>query len=159
VWGRRIVEAAARNGVHVLAAARHEASLRQLGQEVPSVEALALDAAEEGAPAKVFGALQPDILVVCAGAFPPAAPIHEQSWREFAVNWESDVKIAFHFCKAALARPLSARASVVLISSGAAIASSPISGGCRRQTHAIVRRQLPPEGIGSALARLAVHGD
>jgi NADP-dependent 3-hydroxy acid dehydrogenase YdfG len=59
VWGRRIVEAAARNGVHVLAAARHEASLRQLGQEVPSVEALALDAAGQGAPAKVFGSLNP----------------------------------------------------------------------------------------------------
>src|SRR6185437_12044390 len=43
----------------------------------------------------------------------------ELSWREFAVNWESDVKVAFHFCKAALARSLRAGASVVLISSGA----------------------------------------
>jgi len=70
VWGRRIVEAAARNGVHVLAAARHEASLRQLGQEVPSVEALALDAAGQGAPAKVFGVLEPGVLVLGAGAGP-----------------------------------------------------------------------------------------
>lgn len=127
--GRRIVEAAARNGAHVLAVAREEASLRQLAQEAPGVEALALDAAEEGAPAKVFDVLEPDILVLSAGAFPPAAPLHEQSWREFAVNWESDVKIAFHFCKTALKRPLRAGASVVLISSGAAIAGSPISGG------------------------------
>jgi NAD(P)-dependent dehydrogenase (short-subunit alcohol dehydrogenase family) len=127
--GRQIAEAAARNGARVLASARDEASLRQLAQEVPGVEALALDAAEEGAPAKVFDILEPDVLVVSAGAFPPAAPLHEQSWRQFAVNWESDVKIAFHFCKAALARPLRAGASVVLISSGAAIAGSPISGG------------------------------
>jgi hypothetical protein len=92
-------------------------------------EVLALDATEEGAPSKVFDVIQPDILVVGGGAFPPAAPLHEQSWQEFAVNWENDVKIAFHFCKAALSRPLPAGASVVLISSGAALAGSPISGG------------------------------
>src|SRR5262245_15115467 len=127
--GRRIVEAAARNGARVLAVARQEASLRRLAQEVSGTQVLALDATGEAAPAKAFGVLQPDILVLCAGAFPPVAPLHEQTWREFAVNWETDVKIAFHFCKAALSRPLSPGASVVLISSGAAIAGSPISGG------------------------------
>src|SRR5262249_9863991 len=80
-------------------------------------------------PAKVFDVLQPDVLVVSAGAFPPAAPLFKQSWREFAVNWETDVKIAFHFCKATLSRPLPAGASVILISSGAALAGSPNSGG------------------------------
>jgi NADP-dependent 3-hydroxy acid dehydrogenase YdfG len=67
--------------------------------------------------------------VLCAGAFPPASPIHQQSWQEFAVNWETDVKIAFHFSKAALSRPLPAGSSVILISSGAALAGSPNSGG------------------------------
>ena len=127
--GRRIVEAGIRNGAHVLAVAREEAPLRQLAQEVSGTEVLALDATEEGTASKVFDVLQPDILVVGGGAFPPAAPLHEQSWQEFAVNWESDVKIAFHFCKAALSRPLLPGASVVLISSGAALAGSPISGG------------------------------
>jgi NAD(P)-dependent dehydrogenase (short-subunit alcohol dehydrogenase family) len=127
--GRRIVEAAVRNGARVLAVARGEGPLRQLAKEVPGIEILALDAADEGAPAKVLDVLTPDILVLGGGAFPPAAPLHEQSWQEFAVNWESDVKIAFHFCKAALSRPLPAGASVVLISSGAALAGSPNSGG------------------------------
>jgi NAD(P)-dependent dehydrogenase (short-subunit alcohol dehydrogenase family) len=127
--GRRIVEAGIRSGAHVLAVARQEAPLRQLAQEISFVEVLALDAAEEGAPAKVFDLLQPDILVLGGGAFPPAAPLHEQTWQQFAVNWESDVKIAFHFCKAALSRPLPAGTSVVLISSGAALAGSPLSGG------------------------------
>jgi NAD(P)-dependent dehydrogenase (short-subunit alcohol dehydrogenase family) len=77
----------------------------------------------------VFDVLQPNVLVLCGGAFPPIAPLHEQTWQEFAVNWETDVKIAFHFCKAALSRPLPPGASVVLISSGAAIGGSPISGG------------------------------
>ena len=127
--GRRIVEAGVREGAHVLAVARHEASLRQLAQEVPGTQTLALDARDEGAHARVFDALLPDVLVVGGGAFPPSAPLHEQSWQEFAVNWENDVKIAFHFCKAALSRPLPAGASVVLISSGAALAGSPLTGG------------------------------
>jgi len=127
--GRRIVEGAAGNGARVLAVARQEGPLRQLSQEVSGTEILSLDATDEGAPAKVFDALQPDILVLCAGAFPPAAPLHEQNWQEFAVNWETDVKIAFHFLKAALSRPLPAGASVILISSGAALAGSPNSGG------------------------------
>jgi len=127
--GRRIVESAIRNGARVLAVARQEPPLRQLVEEVVGVEVLSLDARDEGAPSKVFDLLQPDVLVLCAGAFPPVGPLHKQSWREFAVNWETDVKIAFHFCSAALSRPLPAGASVILISSGAALAGSPNSGG------------------------------
>ena len=127
--GRRIVEAVVRNGARALAVARQQGPLRQLAQEVSGTEVLSIDATDEGAPSRVFDALQPDVLVLCAGAFPPAAPLHEQSWQQFAVNWETDVKIAFHFCKAALSRPLPAGASVILISSGAALAGSPISGG------------------------------
>jgi NAD(P)-dependent dehydrogenase (short-subunit alcohol dehydrogenase family) len=127
--GRRIVEAGIRNGARMLAVARQEAPLRELVQDVPGTEVLPLDATDGGAPSKVFDVLQPDILVLSAGAFPPAAPLHQQSWQEFAVNWETDVKIAFHFCKAALSRPLPAGASVILMSSGAALAGSPNSGG------------------------------
>jgi NAD(P)-dependent dehydrogenase (short-subunit alcohol dehydrogenase family) len=127
--GRRIVESAVHNGARVLAVARHEGRLRQLAQEVSGTEILPLDATDEAAPSKVFDILQPDILVLCAGVFPPAAPLQQLSWREFAANWETDVKIAFHFCKEALSRPLPTGALVVLISSGAALAGSPNSGG------------------------------
>jgi NAD(P)-dependent dehydrogenase (short-subunit alcohol dehydrogenase family) len=73
--------------------------------------------------------LQPDILVISAGALPPTAPLYKQNWREFALNWEADVKITFHFFKAALSRPLPQGTSVILIASGAALAGSPNSGG------------------------------
>src|SRR6266487_6642424 len=79
--GRRIVEAAIRNGARVLAVARRKGPLRQLAQEVPGVEMLALDASDEDAPSKVFDVLQPDILVLCAGAFPPATPLHRSEER------------------------------------------------------------------------------
>jgi NAD(P)-dependent dehydrogenase (short-subunit alcohol dehydrogenase family) len=121
--GRRIVEAGIGNGARVLAVARREGPLLQLAQEVAGAEVLALDATDEAAPAAVFEALRPDILVLGGGVFPPAAPLHEQSWKEF------DVKIAFHFCKAALSRPLPAGTTVIVLSSGAALAGSPNSGG------------------------------
>ena len=127
--GRHIVEAGIRNRAQVFAVARKESPLRQLACEVPGVETLALDATDENAPSKVFDLLTPDILILGGGVFPPAAPIHEQSWRQFSANWENDVRIAFNFCKAALLRPLPAGSSVVLLSSGAALAGSPLSGG------------------------------
>jgi NAD(P)-dependent dehydrogenase (short-subunit alcohol dehydrogenase family) len=127
--GRRIAEAGMRAGARVLAVARQEKFLQQLAQEVPGIEVLALDAKNEDAPARVFAAVIPDILVVGGGVFPPSAPLHEQSWEAFGVNWDNDVKIAFHFCKAALSRPLSAGASVVLMSCGAALSGSPLTGG------------------------------
>ena len=127
--GRQIVEAGISNGARVLAVARQEEPLRRLTEDVPGTEVLRLDATAVDAPRTVFGTVQPDILVLCGGAFPPAAPLHKLSWQEFGVNWETDVKIAFHFLKAAPSLPLPAGATVILISSGAALAGSPNSGG------------------------------
>lgn len=127
--GRKIVEAGIQQGARVLAVARQETPLRQLAEEVSGVQVLSLDATDDGAPSRVFDMLEPDVLVLGGGAFPTAAPLHEQSWQQFAVNWESDVRIAFQFSKAALLRPLRAGASVIQIASGAALAGSPNSGG------------------------------
>jgi NAD(P)-dependent dehydrogenase (short-subunit alcohol dehydrogenase family) len=127
--GRQVVEVAIRDGARVLTVARQDGPLRQLAQEVPGAEILSLDATDQAAPGKVFDVLQPDVLVLSAGALPPAAPLHELNWQQFRVNWETDVKMAFHFCKAALTRPLAVGSSVILISSGAALQGSPISGG------------------------------
>jgi len=127
--GRLIAEAGVRNGARVLAVARHEDPLRQFARQVPGIEVLPLDATEDDAPSRVFATLPPDILVLGGGVFPPLAPLHELAWPQFAANWENDVRIAFNFCKAALAQPLPSGASIVLLSSGAALAGSPLSGG------------------------------
>src|SRR5208282_1373463 len=64
-----------------------------------------------------------------AGATPMAASIHEQTWDSFSANWNTDVKMAFHWVKAVLNAPLASGSSVVLLSSGAALRGSPLSGG------------------------------
>ncbi len=127
--GRAIVAAAHAEGAQVLAVARQEEPLRKLVAAFPAVQMLRLDATDESAPAKVFATLSPDVLVVCAGAIPHAAPLGEQSWEQFSRNWNSDVKMSLFFSQAALTTPLPAGTTIILISSGAAIGGSPLSGG------------------------------
>ena len=45
------------------------------------------------------------------------------------MNWEVDTKMAFLFCRDALRVPLAPGSVVVIISSGAGLGGSPISGG------------------------------
>jgi NAD(P)-dependent dehydrogenase (short-subunit alcohol dehydrogenase family) len=127
--GRAIVAAVYAEGADVLAVARRQAPLEQLSRDLPGVKTLAIDARDETAPGEVFAALPPDLLVLCGGARPQVAPLHEQDWEGFSRSWENDVKYCFLFCKAALRRPLAPGASVILISSGAGLGGSPISGG------------------------------
>lgn len=127
--GREIVRTVHAEGARVLAVARDQRLLERLAGELVGANTLAIDATDELAPTKVLDVLDPDILIVCAGAIPPTAPLHEQEWREFSINWETDVKASFLFCKAALRRPLKPGSMVILISSGAATGGSPISGG------------------------------
>ncbi len=127
--GRAIVAAASASGAQVLAVARKAEPLVKLADDFPGVHTLQLDATEESAPAKVFATLFPDVLVVCAGATPHTAPLVEQSWEQFSRNWNSDVTMALLFSQAALATPLPSGTTIILISSGAAVGGSPMSGG------------------------------
>jgi NAD(P)-dependent dehydrogenase (short-subunit alcohol dehydrogenase family) len=127
--GRTIVAAASAQGARVLAVARKAEPLRQLAAEFSGVQILALDATEEGAPAKVFEMLAPDVVVVCAGAIPHMAPLVEQTWEQFSRNWNSDVKLSLLFAQAALTTPLPSGTTIILISSGAAMGDSPLTGG------------------------------
>ena len=115
--------------VEILAVARGREPLERLVHELPGVRTLALDATIEEAPQLVFETVLPDALVICGGATPATSPLQDLSWREFAANWDSDVRMSFLFCRAALRAPLAAGSEVILISSGAGLGGSPISGG------------------------------
>jgi NAD(P)-dependent dehydrogenase (short-subunit alcohol dehydrogenase family) len=71
----------------------------------------------------------PHAVVVVAGAVPPMRPLQHQSWETFSTNWQADVQITFHWLRAALLRPLSPGGRMIVVSSGAALNGSPLSGG------------------------------
>jgi NAD(P)-dependent dehydrogenase (short-subunit alcohol dehydrogenase family) len=74
---------------------------------------------------------QPEALIVVAGATPHMRPLQQQTWETFSVNWQTDVRIAFHWLREALLTPLRPGSRVVVFSSGAALNAngSPLSGG------------------------------
>jgi NADP-dependent 3-hydroxy acid dehydrogenase YdfG len=51
------------------------------------------------------------------------------SWSDFSANWETDVKAGLYWIQAALNLPLAPGARVLVVSSGAAVGGSPLSGG------------------------------
>lgn len=159
--GRSIVEAALDEGATVLAVARGAAALTELFNEMPGVKTLASDATKEAAPDAVFNALEPDVLVICAGALAPSVPVQEQNWEIFSANWETDVKAAFLFCKAALKGPLKPGSRVVLISSGAAFSGGPpnsggYSGAKRMQMFLAGHSQKEADRLGLGLRFMAL---
>jgi NAD(P)-dependent dehydrogenase (short-subunit alcohol dehydrogenase family) len=127
--GREIVRRAHAKQASVLAVARGRQSLEKLSEELTGVLTLALDASRLEAPRQLFEAMLPDVLVVCGGAIPATAPLQELSWEEFTAAWETDVRMSFQFCGHALRTPLAPGSTVILVSSGAGIGGSPISGG------------------------------
>src|SRR6266403_452633 len=127
--GCAIVCKMAAEGAPVLAVGRTPEPLDQLAREVSGTKTLAMDAASHAAPSRIFAALRPDVVILCAGARPPGRPLHELTWEQFSVNWHTDVWMSFSFCRETLRAPLAPGSTVILISSGAALGGSPISGG------------------------------
>ncbi len=128
-FGRDIVSALAGEGATVWALARDAGSLDRLKRDVPGVQTLVADVADPQTAPQALRAIRPDLLVLNAGAMPTMAPVHEQSWQQFSRNWDTDVHMTFAFGKEALLLPLAQGSVVVIISSGAAIGGSPLSGG------------------------------
>jgi NAD(P)-dependent dehydrogenase (short-subunit alcohol dehydrogenase family) len=64
-----------------------------------------------------------------AGARPLPRPLQHHTWETFSANWNTDVRMTFHWLREALLKPLRPGSRVVVFSSGAALAGSPLSGG------------------------------
>ena len=97
--GEGIVRALAAEGAQVWAIARNEHNLEELKAEVAGVQTLAMDISTNDAASRAFSSVTPDILVLNAGALPHLAPVHERTWEQFELNWDTDVKSTFHFGK------------------------------------------------------------
>ena len=124
--GRGIATALADAGAPVIGVARtpaHPASSRQT---------VRWEIADAGDPTVAGGLLdrhQPRAVVVVAGAAPLMRPLQQQTWESFSVNWHTDVRVTFRWVREALLQPLPPGSRVVVISSGAALHGSPLSGG------------------------------
>jgi NAD(P)-dependent dehydrogenase (short-subunit alcohol dehydrogenase family) len=122
--GRGIAGALADAGSPVIAVSRsaHHPARTAIRTEVA-------DAADAATPRLLLDRHQPDAVVLVAGADPQPRPLQQHTWETFSVNWHADVRIAFHWLREALLRPLCPGSRVIVISSGAAVAGSPLSGG------------------------------
>jgi NAD(P)-dependent dehydrogenase (short-subunit alcohol dehydrogenase family) len=119
-FGQAIAAALAEAGADVVGVARSRA--QRDGHVVA-------DAADPEVANRLIAEHRPRTLVLCAGATPVMSPLHEQTWESFSQNWNVDVAQAFHWTRAALRLPLSPGSTVILMSSGAAVNGSPLSGG------------------------------
>jgi NAD(P)-dependent dehydrogenase (short-subunit alcohol dehydrogenase family) len=128
-FGQGIVRALVAEGAAVWALARDAGRLEQLKGAVAGVQTLVADVTEAQTAPQTLRTTHPDILVLNAGATPTMAPLHQQSWEQFARTWDTDVHMTFSFGKEALLLPLAPSSVVVIISSGAAIGGSALSGG------------------------------
>jgi NAD(P)-dependent dehydrogenase (short-subunit alcohol dehydrogenase family) len=126
--GRGVATALAEAGGTVIAVGRDAAALAEL-RAAGGVSIEAVDARDATAPATLYDRYDPDDVVLVAGAIPHARPLHQQTWETFSVNWDSDVRMAFHWAREALLAPLRPGSRVVVFSSGAALNGSPLSGG------------------------------
>ncbi len=126
--GRGIVEALAAQGVNVWAVARNAENLEQLKHDVKGVQTLAADVTDPQTAVQSLHQIQPDILVLNAGAELIVKPIREQSWEDYNRAWETDMKATFYFGREALLMPLSPGSTVVVVSSGAAYGGTALSG-------------------------------
>jgi NAD(P)-dependent dehydrogenase (short-subunit alcohol dehydrogenase family) len=127
--GRGIALAFSDAGAPVIAVARTADALRELADTAAGLRVEVADAGLENVPDVLLDRYDPAVLIVVAGATPIMAPLQHQTWESFSVNWHTDVQIAFRWLRASLLRPLAPGSRVIVISSGAALAGSPLSGG------------------------------
>ena len=127
--GRGIATAIAEAGGPVIAVARSETALAELADAVPGVRTEVADAGDPSVTGTLLDRYDPGAVVLVAGARPLVRPLQQQTWETFSVNWHTDVRIAFHWIREALLKPLGPGSRVIVISSGAALQGSPLSGG------------------------------
>ncbi|WP_375483618.1 SDR family NAD(P)-dependent oxidoreductase [uncultured Mycobacterium sp.] len=127
--GRGIATSLADAGATVITISRSPTTFPKPALGAGTIEPLIADAADASLPGSLLDRYDPEILILVAGANPLMRPLQHHTWETFSANWNTDVRIAFHWLREALLKPLRPDSRVVVISSGAALAGSPLSGG------------------------------
>ena len=126
--GLGLVEALVAQGAKVTVVARGADALDAVRARL-GVATFAADVTDETAAHRVLAEVRPEILVLNAGAKPKMGRLDQLSWADFTVPWEHDVKGGLYWLQAALNLPLKPGSRVLVLSSGAAVGGSPMSGG------------------------------
>jgi NAD(P)-dependent dehydrogenase (short-subunit alcohol dehydrogenase family) len=114
----------------VCGVARTKDRLERVVREAPGdVTGLVEDATRPEVAVRLIREADPDIVAICLGGHAFLGSVDEHTWDTFSAIWNSDVKATFHLCQEAIRRPLKPGSVVVILSSGAAIGGSPLSGG------------------------------
>ncbi len=127
--GRGVARAFAGAGAPVIALARSAPALAELSSTSANIRTETADAADATVAGSLLDRYEPEVVVLVAGASPLSRPLQHHTWETFSVNWHTDVRVAFHWLREALLKPLRPGSRVVVLSSGAAVAGSPLSGG------------------------------
>ncbi|MCX5215219.1 SDR family oxidoreductase [Kitasatospora sp. NBC_00240] len=127
--GHGIATAFAEAGAPVVAVSRTPGEFPEPANGEGSIHAVLADAGDATVAGRLLDLHEPLNLIVVAGANPHMRPLQQHTWETFSANWESDVRITFHWLREVLLKPLRPGARVVVVSSGAALAGSPLSGG------------------------------
>jgi 3-oxoacyl-[acyl-carrier protein] reductase len=127
--GRGIAAAFAEAGAPVIAVSRTAAEFPEAANTTGTIQPELADAGDATVPARLLDRYEPEAVILVAGATPHMRPLQHQTWETFSVNWHTDVRITFHWLREVLLKPLRPGSRVVVVSSGAALAGSPLSGG------------------------------
>lgn len=127
--GRGIATAFAEAGASVVAVSRTEGGFAGSAGGAGTIRSETADAGDASVAGSLLDRYEPETLVLVAGASPLMRPLQHQTWETFSANWHTDVRIAFHWLRETLLKPLRPGSRVVVVSSGAAVAGSPLSGG------------------------------
>jgi len=127
--GRGIAAAFAEAGAPVVAVSRTAAAFPEPANGAGTIQPEVADAGEATVAGSLLDRYEPEAVILVAGASPHMRPLQQQTWETFSVNWQTDVRIAFHWLREALLKPLRPGSRVVVVSSGAAMNGSPLSGG------------------------------
>jgi NAD(P)-dependent dehydrogenase (short-subunit alcohol dehydrogenase family) len=127
--GRGIATAFAEAGAPVVAVARTATEFPEPANGTGTIQPEVADAGDATVAGSLLDRYEPEAVILVAGASPLMRPLQHQTWETFSVNWHTDVRIAFHWLREALLKPLRPGSRVVVVSSGAALAGSPLSGG------------------------------
>jgi len=123
--GRGIATAFAQAGAPVIAVSRAATDFPEPTNIRPEVA----DAADATVAGSLLDRHEPNVIILVAGASPHMRPLQQHTWETFSIHWQTDVRIAFHWLREALLKPLRPGSRVIVVSSGAALNGSPISGG------------------------------